>query len=309
MSQQTLVFSVPPLAAANLEQTLRAALPGDAEWRPVPYARFSVKAEGVVFTCYRSGKVVVQGPDPQAFVERHLPRLAGTEAIAGGIAPDTLPIEAPTVGSDEVGKGDYFGPLVVAAVLVLPNQREALTRIGVADSKSLSDERMKQMVGPLETLLPHHIVVLDPERYNERYTLTPNVNTLLADLHVECLAPLLRAHPDAIAVVDRFTSESLLAGRLAAARPAIPELGRRLKQIVRGERHPAVAAASVLARIAFLEGMQRCSDTCATDLHKGAGSQVDADAIVVHQIGGLDLLRKVAKLHFKNTQKIPGLQQ
>jgi ribonuclease HIII len=301
LSQQTIVLQVDAAGAATLAETLRTQLPADAQWRPVPHARFSVKSGSVVLTCYLSGKVVVQGVGAADFLARMIPNFAAADATS-----DALPIDVSTIGSDEVGKGDYFGPLVVAAVVVHPDQAKALVELGVADSKRLGDERMQRMAGALERLLPHRVEQLEPEAYNTAYATTPNVNELLADLHVRALTPLVREHPDAIVVVDRFANESLLARRFAAAVPPLPGIETRLRQIVRGERHPAVAAASILARVAFLDGLKRCSEACATDLHKGAGAVVDEDARRVHAIGGAALLRKIAKLHFKNSNRVSG---
>ena len=146
-------------------------------------------------------------------------------------------------------------------------------------------------------------MVLDPPDYNARHARLRNVNLVLAELHAQAIAPLLAAHPQATVVVDKFADDALVARALkaAGARP------RELVQVTRGERHPVVAAASILARAAFLDGMRRLSADCATDLHKGAGQPVDECAQRVFDIGGRDLLGKVAKLHFQNTRRIRGI--
>lgn len=298
---QTLVFVVGPEEAQALEQQLRRELPIDADWRPVAHARFSVKTGAVVVTCYRSGKLVAQGNDLDGFVRQHLhgyPSAAGT----GGEVCEALVFERPTIGSDEAGKGDYFGPLVVAAVYAEPARAVELQQMGVADSKTLSDRRMMPLAERIERTFDCEIRSLEPVQYNERHCADPNVNHLLADLHADALSALLQRHPEAAVVVDRFAGEPLVATRLRA-RGRTPT---RLVQVPRAEAHPVVAAASIVARIHFVEGMQRCAETSGTELHKGAGPPADDAARRVLQIGGIALLGRVAKLHFKNTQKVGG---
>lgn len=300
MTQTTQVFVVDPREAAELEQRLRDGLPPDAEWRPVPHARFSVKALGVVLTCYRSGKVVLQGSRLEAFVDRFLPR---AQAAAKGKAQvdDELLLDAATIGSDEAGKGDYFGPLVVAACFATPAEAARLAELGVTDSKTLDDRRARRLAGILEGELDHELIVVDPAEYNSRWGESRNLNTLLAELHAEAIGALYERHPDVeVVVVDRFAADRVL-GAALQARGGPPG---RLVHVPRAERHAVVAAASILARAAFLDGLDRCSDACGTDLHKGAGPPVDRVARRVVEIGGRDLLGTVAKLHFKNTGKI-----
>lgn len=284
--------------AAALRECLGRALPQDAEWRSVPHATFSVKAEGVVVTCYHSGKVVVQGSDLDAFVARYLPELRAAAAKADAAA--TLPIAGITLGSDETGKGDYFGPLVVAAVRVAPAQEARLRQAGVTDSKQLSDNRVQVLAGLLERELSHEFSQLMPELYNRAYSRVKNVNFLLADMHARALARLLARCPDAEGiVVDQFTRPATLQAALAREQPVHPPL----VQVTKGERHVAVAAASILARARFLDGLRECSEMCGVDLAKGAGAPVDESARKVRAIGGRELLAKVAKMHFKNTAK------
>lgn len=300
MSQQTLVYQVDAATAERLRQELQAHLPPDAAWRRQPHARFAVASMGVVVACYLSGKLVVQGRDAEAFAARFLGGIA--RAPSGGMAAPSH--RGALIGSDETGKGDYFGPLVVAAAFVGEGDAKALTELGVTDSKNLSDERMRRIVGALERQLDHEIVVLPPAEYNARYASTPNVNVLLAELHARALAPLIGRHPGVPVLVDRFAADdALLQNAVARRAPDAPTIAQR----PRAESELAVGAASILARIAFLEGLAACAQECGSDLPKGAGAPVDAAARRVHRIGGLDLLGKVAKVHFRNTRKIPGL--
>lgn len=300
MTQATRVFvGLDADRSAAVRSALEAGLPL-AEWRKVAHARFSMKADGVVVTCYESGKLLVQGRDPDGFVASHLAALVGEPTDR---TEEALPLTGVTLGSDETGKGDYFGPLVVAAACVAPAQLDRLLAAGVTDSKKLSDTRARTLAGLLEAELPHEFSVLPPPLYNEAYGRARSVNVLLADMHARALSRLLARCPDASAiVVDQFGHERLVADALARQAVGHPPL----VQTHRGERHPAVAAASILARARFLDDLAACSEACGTELAKGAGTPVDVAAREVVAIGGRALLATVAKLHFRNTDKIPG---
>ena len=302
MSQTTRVYKLAAAEAASLEENLKARLPADSQWRQVPHARFSVKASDVVLTCYRSGKLVLQGRDLDGFSARFLGKISHSGARKA--EPD-MPLDHPMIASDEAGKGDYFGPLVVAAVYAEPSDADALQEMGVADSKTLSDTRVLTLAGRIEEHLEHQVVILDPEAYNSRYAAIGNLNNLLAQLHAEALEPLIRSHgAHSRVLVDKFAREEVLERALADRVSELPEI----QQVPRAEAHLAVAAASILARASFLEGLKRSSDSCGTDLHKGAGDPVDRVARRVLEIGGMELLETVAKIHFKNTSKVQRWQ-
>lgn len=294
---ETRVYELTGAQARALETSLRELLPPDADWRRVDHAAFSVRAQGVTATYYKSGKLVVQGSGVDAFARRFLAGVGAPRPASGAPA---IAFDRPTIGSDEAGKGDYFGPLVVAACFAEPTQTGVLRKVGVADSKSLGDRRMTAMAALLEQELDVEVRLLEPPDYNRRYARDPNVNHLLADLHAEAIAALLERHPQAGIVVDRFGSESLLETRLRR----ITGRAVKLLQVPRAEAHPVVAAASIVARIRFIEGLQSCADACGTGLHKGAGPPVDVAGRRVFRIGGRDLLAKVAKMHFKNTGRV-----
>lgn len=295
----TRVFKVDPAAAADLQQRLRAELPPDADWYRVDYARYAVKALDANLVCYTSGKLVLQGKGAEGFARRFL------EGLEDGQRPSepAMAFEVPTIGSDEAGKGDYFGPLVVAAVYAEPERRSELTAMGVADSKTLSDQRMFPMAERIEQSFDCEVRVLMPEDYNERWNRERNVNHVLAELHADAIATLLQRHPDAVVIVDQFGHESLIADRL---RTKLGRAPRKLTQVPRAEAHPVVGAASIVARVHFVEGFQRCEESSGTDLHKGGGAPVDVAAARAYRIGGPSLMAKIAKLHFKNSERLPG---
>lgn len=300
----TRVFVLDAARARSLEEHLRAALPPDAEWRRVDHARYAVKAMGVNLVCYTSGKVVVQGKSLDAFVGEFL---GGADSAAQKTrdGDPELPFDAPTIGSDEAGKGDYFGPLVVASVYAEPAQKKELLAMGIADSKTLSDQRMFPMAELVERGFDCEVRVLMPTDYNARWNEARNVNHVLAELHADAIAALLRRHPEANVLVDRFGDESLIATRLQKKLGHAP---KRLVQVPRAEAHPVVGAASVVARVRFVEGFQECEAESGTDLHKGGGEPVDVAARRAFAIGGKELMARIAKLHFKNSERIPGLR-
>ncbi len=289
MPQETLVVKLSHAEQALLRERMEA---GDFDYRPAPHAHFSARGEGVVATLYRSGKLVVQGAEPRIFAERYLDRSIEEARPADLPAPDR-----PLVGSDEVGKGDYFGPLVAVAVRVEPAQRAELVRSGVADSKSLSDERMRRLGPALRERYTHAVELLRPLEYNREHARTKNLNPMLADLHARAIRAVASAGD--VVLVDRFAAESLVADRLSG-------LEVDLHQTPRAEREPVVAAASVIARAVFLEELHALSEEHAVDLHKGAGAPTDDAARRFVKIHGFDALERVAKLHFKNTKKLRG---
>ena len=289
MPQSTLVLKVSP---ADRERLARSLSAGEFEHRSVPHAVFSVKGAGVVATLYESGKLVIQGDDPALFAERHLGSVTPVPVVGRGTGRVA---DEPIVGTDECGKGDYFGPLVVAGVRLEPGEAARLHESGVRDSKTLSDEAALRIGGALRARYPHAVARLDPEEYNALHRRKGQLNDMLADLHARVIRELHR--PGIRVLVDQFASESLMQGKLAG-------LDVRLEQRHRAEAEPAVAAASVIAREEFLIALRELSERFAVDLHKGAGDPVDRAARRFVAIHGREGLGRVAKMHFKNTQKL-----
>jgi ribonuclease HIII len=227
------------------------------------------------------------------------PSAARVAKSAGEIEP-VLADAACWVGSDESGKGDYFGPLVVAAVALHRVQWPVLRELGVRDSKSLTDSAAAALAAQVGEAFPNEVVVIMPRRYNELYADLRNVNRLLAWAHARAIEEVLARTPEATAAVsDQFGDESLI-------RDALFKRGRgiELVQMPRAERDPAVAAASILARAEFLRRLRRLSRDVGVDLPKGASSAVDAAARALVAARGEEALRDVAKLHFRTTQRV-----
>ncbi len=293
MSQRTLVLSYEPARAGALEQALQRE---GWELRPAPHAYFSAKGAGTVVTLYRSGKLVVQGADPQAFVAAHA-QLGLASATPRESPKSTGTDEATVVGSDESGKGDYFGPLVVAAVRLDAATRRKLENGPVRDCKLMSDDSVLRVGAALRSQLPFSVQRLDPPEYNAEHARQRNLNPMLAALHARAIGAL--AHKGMHVVVDQFAAEAVLERALAP-------LDVRLLQRFRGEEELAVAAASVIAREEFLLALQELSRQWALDLAKGAGAPTDRAARRFVDLHGVQALGQVAKLHFRTTHKLFG---
>jgi ribonuclease HIII len=223
----------------------------------------------------------------------HKPATAKTTPPASPDAP-----VGPRIGTDEAGKGDYFGHLVVAAVHVEPGQEESLRALGVRDSKRMADSVARRLAGEIKARAASDVVRISPRRYNELYAKLRNLNHLLAWAHARAIENLLARAPAPLVISDQFGDEQWL-------RQALMRRGRHvlLVQTPRAEQDLAVAAASVLARAAFLEGLEALSARVGLTLPKGA-THVTGAARQIWLRGGEELLGEVAKLHFRVTQKL-----
>lgn len=207
-------------------------------------------------------------------------------------------IEDAHIGTDEAGKGDYFGYLVVAAVRVEPQQDDELRALGVRDCKRMADSVVRTVARKLKGRVPCDIVRISPRRYNELYADLRNLNRLLAWGHARAIENLLQRAPARVVISDQFGDEQWL-------RQALMSKGRQVElvQAPRAEQDVAVAAASILARAAFLETLETLSHRVGVTLPKGSTHVMDA-ARQVWGRGGEQLLAKVAKLHFRLTRKL-----
>ncbi len=270
--------------------------------KDAPHAHFAASGPGVSVTHYKSGKLLVQGKGSPEFTLAYLDGPDGPEDGTAAAPQDRL--AEPIIGTDESGKGDYFGPLVVAAVLVRPDDVPILRTLGVRDSKSVGDAEAHTIAEQLVEAYGERIEVVEvaPPRYNELHDqFGRNLNRLLAWCHARAIESVLERVPCKRALSDKFGAERLI-------RDALMERGRKLKleQRVRAESHPAVAAASIVARARFLRRLDAMGREQGVRLRKGAGSPVDAVARELFRDGGLERLGNVAKLHFRTTGKAMG---
>lgn len=296
MSNSTHVFKLSPAAAQKLRAQLNEA---GFEFRSLQHAVFQARGEGVVASMYRSGKLVVQGSGAEAWHTRYLgaqETLAPKEAKTK--VDQAMPEVADSFGSDEAGKGDTFGALVVCAVAVPADSAELLLASRVADSKSLNDDLIRTLAPWLKENFPFALRVLPPADYNQRWVdAGSNVNKLLTELHTECLLELHTKCGFKMAVVDRFSPSSPVSSRL---RTLVADL--QVHEVPRAERHAAVAAASVIARDAFIGNIEELSQQWAMDLPLGSGSPVPPAMRRFVQLHSPGEMRQVSKVHFKNVQ-------
>ncbi len=285
---RTVVLALSPDRARALRADLDAAR-GFAR-HPHPSAAWAFRGDAVVVAFYGSGKLVVQGAGAESFASSFL---------GGAPAPRLEALDDDLVGTDESGKGDYFGPLVVAAVFVGKGQERVLEELGVRDCKEVSDGAAKETAAALRAGWPHEVVAISPARYNELYAEFGNLNRLLGWATAQAIEGVLRAHPCRKVLSDKFGNERYIADALRKKGIEVD-----LSQRIRAEVNPAVAAASILARDRFLMELARLSREAGVTLPKGASPAVEAAARGLFRAGGIEALRGVAKLHFRTTERV-----
>jgi ribonuclease HIII len=297
MAHETVVLK---LGRAEQEALAHAVRGADFELRSVDHARFSARGGGVTATLYTSGKLVVQGAGAALFVERFVGRAPAPRAAAAAPARshgERLE-EGALVGGDESGKGDYFGPLVVAAVRIDAGDAAKLRAGGVMDSKKVTDETALRVGAALRGHYPCALRVLDPPEYTRRQAQHGNVALLLAELYREVVEEV--AEPGSAVLIDQFSKSSDRLKRVFRG------LDVKLYQEHRAERAPAVAAASLVAREAFLVRLRELGEEVGLRLPKGAGPPVLAAARELIRMHGPEILDRVAKVHFKTTARLRG---
>jgi len=205
------------------------------------------------------------------------------------------------IGTDESGKGDYFGPLVIAGVYVKPDDAPLLQGIGVADSKTINDAKIKVIAAKLRTLpqIKYNLVFINPEKYNELYAKIANLNKLLAWGHARVMENLLQIVNCEYIIADKFGDDKFI-------QQALMQKGRQIKliQTPRAEKDIAVAAASVLARDVFLAKLEELSLKYDVTIPKGCNEKVKTVAKQIVAKHGHEEIGQIAKLHFKTTQEI-----
>jgi ribonuclease HIII len=284
----------------NPDEVLRKAGVKIDSTSPIDYGRqyrVSRGAEKAIVNVYQGKKgtrVVVQMNTPLA---DELRGLFGGAKEAG----PALPTWATWCGSDESGKGDYFGPLTVAAVGLTTATAEKAASWNVRDCKTMSDATALDLDRRIREALPYKVVGWMPEEYNRRYPVARSVNVLLGEAHAESIAGVAAKLPKVeAAVVDQFGDEGHVEKALRALGVDIPLIQRPKAD----ETDLAVSAASVVARAAFLRGLEKLVKTWGMPFHKGAGPEVLSGARDFLRLKGRDALGQVAKLHFKTTQQL-----
>lgn len=213
-----------------------------------------------------------------------------------------FPTEKGHIGTDESGKGDYFGPLVVAGVFVPDEQQDVLKELGVKDSKRFSDNRVREMADLIRKGYKHSVVAIGPVKYNELYTKLRNLNRILAWAHARAIENILEEVECAQAITDQF-------GDRLYVENAMMKKGKNIELIQRpkAEEDMAVAAASILARAEFLKRLYFLSQDFKVDLPKGSSPRSEEVAMGLVEKFGAGVLERVAKIHFKLTPRILDL--
>ncbi len=259
---------------------------------------WQLRDDGISATAYVSGKVVIQGGN----VKKIKNLFSELNRIFGAGSDEFFP----HLGVDEAGKGDFFGPLVVAGVAIVDvKMRDKLLEIGVRDSKLLTNKQVLEMK---RSILRSNnfvdIVIISPSKYDELYKKFKNVNKLLAWGHARVIENLADKLPDGVcrtAVIDQFSKKK------SRVLDALMENGRNMKIVQKhgGESDIAVAAGSIVARGTFLDQMQKMGEKYDTIFPLGASNVIEAAQEFVKQKGE-DALKDVAKISFKTTRKVLG---
>ncbi|KIL44646.1 ribonuclease HIII [Jeotgalibacillus soli] len=270
-------------------------------------AIFAAKTAGCAITAYRSGKVLFQGKEARIEAARwgSSPSIPTQKSSSTGTAvlPANISVMS-LIGTDEVGTGDYFGPITVVASYVRGDQLELLKEYGVKDSKNLTDPMIIIIAKKLLQTIPYSLLTLPNEKYNERQGQGWSQGKIKAVLHNQAILHLLEKikpeQPEGI-LIDQFAEKSIYYRHLQGQKKIVRDnvyFSTKAEGI-----HLSVAAASIIARYAFLRAMDQLSDEAGFQLPKGAGAKVDIAAGKLINKMGADALNHYVKLHFANTQK------
>jgi ribonuclease HIII len=295
-----------PLTAQQAEKLRTCLHERGYAFETKPHALFSARKDKLTVTVYQKGpKVLVQGKGTEDFIRFILePEVLG-EARLGYEEVHTPDKFEPHFGIDESGKGDFFGPLVIAGVFTDAAIARQLMAAGIMDSKRVtSAARIRQLAAAIRATpgCSSEVVSIGPERYNEMHASFRNLNRLLAWGHARVIEKLAAARPDCPrALSDQFARPQVLERALRQK-----GLTLQLEQRTKGESDTAVAAASILARERFIDWIDKTSQACGVRLPLGASPAVVLAARELIARHGGDSLGKVAKLHFRTTAAVMG---
>lgn len=281
-----------------------------------PYAVFQAKDGDTVVTLYESGKIVFQGKDADLASDFWI----ATEKMnnknldvansdkkdkkKNDLYVDPKIYNSNSIGSDEVGTGDYFGPIVVTSTYVKKEDIPFLKELGVTDSKKLEDDKILKIVPELIKKIPYSTYILTNKEYNNMNQ-TMNMNKIKAVLHNKVLVELTSKYKDVdYVVVDEFAKEDTYYNYLKE----VPNVYRKITFLTKAEvKCLSVACASLISRYVFLKEFDRLSKELDVVLLKGASNLVDEQGRDIVKKYGFNKLEEIAKLNFKNTEKIKNL--
>lgn len=252
-----------------------------------------------VFFGKKGNKIVLQGNKELKLFKKAYDLIFGESLI-----PDDKPEQEPAypyVGTDESGKGDYFGPLVIAGVYLTPQAGKLLKTLGIRDSKELSDYQIKQLATEIKKMneIIFDVVLISPEKYNRLYAKMGNLNRLMGWAHARVIENLLGKCDAGEVISDKFGNEKIILD-------ALQQRGRsiNLQQVTKAEKFIAVAAASILARDAMVKWFNTHSKKYKLKIPKGSSLEVESTAKNILKKYGEEELNRLVKLHFKTSNKI-----
>lgn len=278
-----------------------------------PYAVFSAMSEDTVITAYQSGKVVFQGisadidsnlwkemelknhPNSNIDTKKKEKKKVHEEYISPKIINSNL------IGSDEVGTGDYFGPIVVTASYVRHEDHEFLTELGVKDSKKIDDHKIKEIVPKIIKKIPYKTIKLNNSDYNKQIELGYNMNKIKAIMHNKVLLEMNNLYAADYTIIDEFCKPYLYFNYLKESNNVYRKIIFKEKA---EDKFLAVAVSSLISRYVFLEEIDKLSKELNITLPLGASSKVDLVAKEIVEKYGFEKLAIISKIHFANTKKI-----
>lgn len=275
-----------------------------------PYAVFQADTGDTIVTLYESGKAMFQGvsADIEASLwtniqsdKKNIDYFIDKEEVKEKKEEIVLPIDISSVGSDEVGTGDYYGPIVVTASYVNKEDISFLTELGVKDSKKLSDEQILKIVPKIIKKIKYKTIMLSNKEYNEKYGKDMNMNKIKAVLHNKVLTEMVKDNDYDYIVVDQFEPESSYYNHLSE----VPNPLKGITFITKAEdKCLSVACSSLISRYIFIKEIDKLGDKYGIFLPKGANYYVEDVGIKLVEKYGLNVLKEVAKLNFSNTDRI-----
>ena len=270
----------------------------------IPYVVFQAEEEDTVITMYESGKVMFQGTSADVDAAMWGVQLENTkEKKEERKKADLKYYNCSAVGSDEVGTGDYFGPIVVTACYVSKDDIKFLEELGVGDSKKIDDTKILKIAPEIAKKIKYKSVILTNKEYNEKYTKELNMNKIKAILHNKVLYQLVHSDIDKYdyIIVDEFAREA----RYYEYIKDQEAVQRGITFLTKAEdKNNAVACASIISRYLFLKEFDKMCDEIHIPLPKGAGKDVDTIGEEVVDKYGEEKLKDIAKYNFKNTDRI-----
>lgn len=270
----------------------------------IPYVVFQAQEEDTVITLYESGKAMFQGTSADVDAAMWGTVLDNSkEKQAEKKKADAKYYNCNAVGSDEVGTGDYFGPIVVTACYVAKEDIPFLESLGVGDSKKIDDAKILKIAPEIAKKIKYRSVILNNKEYNEKYTRDVNMNKIKAIMHNKVLYQLMQEEKPQVdyIIVDEFAREA----RYYEYLNGIDAIQRNITFMTKAEdKNLAVACGSVISRYLFLKEFDKLSDSIHIPLPKGAGKDVDSIGEEVVEKYGKDKLKEIAKFNFINTDRI-----